>query len=649
MESHVIYRRPEGNPPTTSEQEAAREAKREEQQEPETDELLVEAIKAVVGRLAEAGVTPEITRALHLVLHVAGHQVDTRDGRAHSDAVEAVQCLHGWLDGVAATATRGLHRAMAERFRPAVPEEELTKTEQRRWHRDVRKATQTELETTTGKGARSTSQLVDLATAPLQVREAIDEALADGGADSYRAWRVLDATDMLPDADRAAIARAVLPRRPDGTRRSLQSFTKALQRAVQKQLSAVPHLARKRDQRALEKRDSTSRVQDDGTGQVRTTGAVERIVAAHARIDGIARAAKRCGDEPRTLAQLRSDVALDLLQFGTIPPVVDEGDGTDTRPRPTLRHRDLGELPPAHVDVVVSLETLLGLSHGIGDLPGLSSISAARARQAAMTAGSVWRRLVIDPLDGHLVEKSSHSYRPSARVREQTTARDGICRFPGCQRPATRTQGDHVIAWTPDSEVPLTAKWNLESLCEFHHDAKTRALWVAIMNAAGEVRWTSPTGREYTTAPQDWAAATAAATDGTDGGYRWFRDQLDRLIRGEDNELDRDDLDAAIDHIASPDGRRVAQGSVIESQLASVLSDWWTNAKAALEGIEIWHRTEGGANRRGMAPRESTPSVSVVNLRHDLAVELNLEDEQDHQDGPFQREPNLQKEPAVEA
>ncbi|GAA1141976.1 HNH endonuclease signature motif containing protein [Ornithinicoccus hortensis] len=679
MESHVIYRGPEANQsPTAATEATATETANEHEADSAADEQLVEATAVVVEGLTAAGVTGEVTNALQsLLLHVLGQgPFRTDDGRAHSDTVEAVQCLHGWLDGVAAGATRQLHRAMAERFRPTVPHEELTKAEQQRWHRDVRKATQTELETTTGKGARATGQLIDLATAPPLLQGAIAEVLADGGADSYRAWRVLDATELLPDADRAEIARTVLARRPGGTRRSLQSFNKALQRAVQKQISAVPQLARKRDQRALDKRDSTSRVQDDGTGQVRTTGAVERVVAAHTRIDGIARAAKRCGDDPRTLAQLRSDVALDLLQFGTIPPTVEEdADVTDdahttddvgqppehvtgAEARPSVRYRDLGELPPAHVDIVVSLETLLGLSNGIGDLPGLSSISAARARQAALTAGSVWRRLVADPLDGHLIEKSSHAYRPTAAVREHTRARDGVCRFPGCQRPAMRTQSDHVMPWTPDGQEPLTGTWNIESLCEFHHDAKTRALWVALMSPDGEVRWTSPTGREYTTRPQNWAHATAASTDASDAGYRWFRDQLARLIRGEDNDLELEDLDIAIEHASfdhlgsaraggarpggagpdgarpdadqsTPPGARVEEGaSILEEELALVLDDWWVNTKAALENLELWHRTEGGANRRGMAPGEAVPPISTVPLAHEMEVQLSRGDTQ---------------------
>jgi len=51
--------------------------------------------------------------------------------------------------------------------------------------------------------------------------------------------------------------------------------------------------------------------------------------------------------------------------------------------------------PPAHVNVVVSLSTLLGLDDAAAEIPGHGFITAAHARQVALTAGSIWRRLVL--------------------------------------------------------------------------------------------------------------------------------------------------------------------------------------------------------------------------------------------------------------
>lgn len=590
---------------------------REQPQRAEVPDL-GEVAQQLEAALDQAGVATEITSALGVLLRTVGGVAGDGDvgqdtGIGDSEVIESTQSLHAWLDAAAVAATARLYAVMSERFRPHGPEEDLSKTERRRWRRDARKAVQTEIETTTGRGPRAARQLLDLATAPSHARETISTSLADGAADAYRAWRVVQATEVLPDADRAAIAGSVLPRRPDGTRRSQASFTKSLQRAVTRHLSAAPELARKRDQKALDDRDSTAQVQDDGTGQVRTTGGVERVVAAHARIEAIARAAQRCGNDPRTLAQLRSDVALDLLQFGTIPPAADadeehhEPNHRDARTAAagagtSLRYRDLGELPPARVDIVVSLETLLGHQNGVADIPGWSTIGAHRARAAAVSHGSVWARLVTDPL-GHLIEKSTKSYRPTPDIRSQVVARDGTCRFPECQRAAFRCQCDHIVPWAPDGERGHTEHCNLQSLCEVHHDAKTRAIWAALMTDTGDIRWTSPTGREYTSSPQDWAAATAASPDGADGAYRWLRDQLDKVKNGEDHELEPIEIGSALQRSAGPDGRRVQEGSEAESYFAAVVGDWWQNTRSALAGLEVWHHTPSRKPRRGPAPQ----------------------------------------------
>jgi hypothetical protein len=52
-----------------------------------------------------------------------------------------------------------------------------------------------------------------------------------------------------------------------------------------------------------------------GTGSLLVTGEAGRICAAIGRVDHLARQLRAAGD-PRTLRQLRSDVALDLLLYG---------------------------------------------------------------------------------------------------------------------------------------------------------------------------------------------------------------------------------------------------------------------------------------------------------------------------------------------
>ncbi|MFD5868583.1 HNH endonuclease signature motif containing protein [Corynebacterium sp. NPDC060344] len=112
-----------------------------------------------------------------------------------------------------------------------------------------------------------------------------------------------------------------------------------------------------------------------------------------------------------------------------------------------------------------------------------------------------------------------------ARVR----ARDGGCRFPGCDVPAHRCQIDHVVNYDPDAMkgapgmtinggtsdgtaggaafiagdasnlLGVTATWNLQCLCQHHHNLKTSRHWNAVMNDDGSVDWFDHTGSAFAT------------------------------------------------------------------------------------------------------------------------------------------------------
>lgn len=106
-------------------------------------------------------------------------------------------------------------------------------------------------------------------------------------------------------------------------------------------------------------------------------------------------------------------------------------------------------------------------------------------------------------------------YRPSTALDEFVRLRDLTCRFPNCDRPAERCDLDHAIAW------PLgpTHASNLRTLCRKHHLLKTfwtgERGWTDRQFPDGVIRWTSPTGRVYTTVPgsrllfPDWDTMTA--------------------------------------------------------------------------------------------------------------------------------------------
>lgn len=151
--------------------------------------------------------------------------------------------------------------------------------------------------------------------------------------------------------------------------------------------------------------------------------------------------------------------------------------------------------------VVVDLPTLLGLADNPGELVGFGPIPASLARQLA--ADSKWRRLVTDPVTGHLLDFGRRTYSPPTALRDYIVARDRTCRFPGCSQPAFRTDLDHTVAFGEDASGGSTAAANLHCLCRRHHKLKTHHSWnvVADTGPSDRLTWTSPRGKRYVSHP----------------------------------------------------------------------------------------------------------------------------------------------------
>ncbi len=163
----------------------------------------------------------------------------------------------------------------------------------------------------------------------------------------------------------------------------------------------------------------------------------------------------------------------------------------------------------AHVDLVIDLPTLLGLQHAAGndaagasaELRGAGPIHADVVRDllADPEVAVTIRRLVTDPLTGHLLDHGRRTYQVPDRLREFIVARDRTCRFPGCARRADRCQIDHADPWHDGGQ---TSPANLGALCVRHHQLKTHASWqITHSQPDGTCTWTSPQGRAYEHAP----------------------------------------------------------------------------------------------------------------------------------------------------
>jgi hypothetical protein len=158
-----------------------------------------------------------------------------------------------------------------------------------------------------------------------------------------------------------------------------------------------------------------------------------------------------------------------------------------------------------HIDVVVDLTSLLGLSEQPGTItghgPGGPQPLAAEAIRALVAAddSATMRRLVTDPLTGHLLDRGRSTYAVPAALRDFVVTRDATCRFPGCSRPAGRSQIDHAVPWDQGGG---SDRANLGALCIRHHQLKTHAGWTITTSAEdGRAHWRSPAGFEYEHSP----------------------------------------------------------------------------------------------------------------------------------------------------
>ncbi len=156
----------------------------------------------------------------------------------------------------------------------------------------------------------------------------------------------------------------------------------------------------------------------------------------------------------------------------------------------------------AHVDLVIDLATLLDLNAEPAHLAGSGPVVADLVRDllADSDVHCTMRRLVTDPITGHLLDIGRRSYQIPDRLRAFIQTRDTTCRFPGCRRRATKCQIDHATPWNDGGN---TTRDNLGALCLRHHQLKTHTGWQILHSQAdGTCTWQSPQARHYQHPPK---------------------------------------------------------------------------------------------------------------------------------------------------
>lgn len=213
----------------------------------------------------------------------------------------------------------------------------------------------------------------------------------------------------------------------------------------------------------------------------------EQGCLAMARLDAVAASLAAGDGETRTLAQLRADVAADLLTGAHSPGYPESFSGAADR------------LPAVSVSVAVTVPvmTLLGLDELPATLEGYGPIDAQTARRLAAGAPS-FQRILTHPITGTLLDIDRSSYRVPADLKRWTELRDEHCTFPGCGRSAKRCDLDHRTAW--EHGGPTSAA-NLAHLCRHHHRLKHEGRWKVARDPGGGTTWTSSTGTTYSSDP----------------------------------------------------------------------------------------------------------------------------------------------------
>ncbi|MEU4014468.1 DUF222 domain-containing protein [Microbacterium sp. NPDC028030] len=181
--------------------------------------------------------------------------------------------------------------------------------------------------------------------------------------------------------------------------------------------------------------------------------------------------------DQRTVAQIRADLALDLLLTGA-PAGHDTSDGLLAAIR-------------GSVSVTVPVTTLMGEGAMPAELDGRTPIDAASAKALA-GAVSGWDRILTHPITGALL--AVDRYRPGSELKRHLRARDQRCRFPACGHAARDCDIDHHH---DAARGGPTAARNLGHLCRRHHVLKHHSPWVVEVLGDGAYAWTSPTGRVY--------------------------------------------------------------------------------------------------------------------------------------------------------
>lgn len=142
----------------------------------------------------------------------------------------------------------------------------------------------------------------------------------------------------------------------------------------------------------------------------------------------------------------------------------------------------------AQLQVTSSLETLLGLAGApAADMEFSLPISSSTVERLACDCAVT--RVLLDS-DSTVIDVGRSKRVVSGPARRALNARDGSCRWPGCDRPASWSAAHHVVHWIHGGTTDLD---NLVLLCHRHHRMVHEGSWQLVRSDDGRMLAIPPT------------------------------------------------------------------------------------------------------------------------------------------------------------
>jgi hypothetical protein len=310
------------------------------------------------------------------------------------------------------------------------------------------------------------------------------EELSAGRISLAHARAIVDVVQPLGEPDKGVVERRALDKAGHKTPGEFRRACRAVVDAIDPDATAARH------QTARAGRYVHRWQLPDGMGCLQVQAPAPDIETIYAALSVLA--GPRESNDPRTLGARRVDALLGLC-LGAVAPdpaaVAASEASLESRPR-----------VPVQAHVVIDLATLMGLAENPCELAGYGPIPAVVAHDWLQDA-TTWRRLVTDPVEGHLLDFGPVVRKAPPKLRDYLVARHLTCVFPGCHRAAASSDLDHEPPWRPEGLGGRTSSVDLRPLCRRHHRMKTHHLWDMEHFGRDGTAWYTPSGRRIETRP----------------------------------------------------------------------------------------------------------------------------------------------------